>query len=957
MSLYPNIKDPDFNSKFHKKKEFVIYEKNDNSKIPLDKKTLQLHAHQLLISNFLSTHTPYRKLLLFHAVGTGKTLVAWAASRTFVEEYKKYPKTEATPNVFIVGFTSHLFKTEFTKWVELGFISANDIDNLLDLKEKHGYQSKEYIKERAIIYSRLSDRKYNGYYKFYGYRELFNKLFTSNTVNLDVEETIELKHLLKMIEDKKITVNYELLSEFENSLLICDEVHNTYNTENINNYGLCILYITYFVKSLKTIYMSATPLNNSPTEIIDLMNLLSDDLSEYIEPDKYHKIIEDAGSNALNVMSNMIKKRLTGKVSVFENVNPVKYPKRNIIGEPIDGIGLLKFVKCYASNRYYDEYKKLISYNKMTNKSFLSIHNRLFEDIILPDNINDDNKILEKGDKWSRQYELYFDENDGYSYGNFYNEDNLYNYSPKYYNMLKHLEHTKSKVFIYHNNVHKSGANMIASILRENGYIEMGDVPNDNTKCSICGKYYDEKHVDHNYIPLRYILYTGITQKNTLRELVYVFNDPRNIDGHYHKVLIGSRVISEGVTLNEVNNCYIMSLPINIPRMLQVIGRTTRDSTHINLPSDRQFVNIKLFVNSFTDKQKEDFITYHNLKNITKKQIYTIDEDRYRNKINDFLDIQFLEKTIKENAIDGLIHKSKGYNDGLNYDFIPFNNDRNVKIEYSQVDDFTYIHHGFIDNVLSMALEYIKELLIMNKVIKMEHIISYFKEHDYILQFNSKLVNENYIKYLVNTLMLYNNYDNSFINSTYNINKTIIRIDDYIITVNDINDIYNDIFNYQEAKHEINLLSRVGNIEDDITKMYLSKEKLITKLEDFFNIFEYNIPNNILKRLLEKSNNKIIKAIINRVNSSVKQKADKNYVLGIVDKSHKFKIRNKFFDRGVACSSLKKIHFIDHLKHLLDMEDSDIYHKSNKDLCKLVRDKLLKLEMEDDELRYFLLDL
>ena len=75
--------------------------------------------------------------------------------------------------------------------------------------------------------------------------------------------------------------------------------------------------------------------------------------------------------------------------------------------------------------------------------------------------------------------------------------------------MLTDLNNTVGKVFIYHNNINKSGVNMISSILKENGYIELNDTPNSSTRCSICKKFYNDKHVNHEFQALRFILYTG----------------------------------------------------------------------------------------------------------------------------------------------------------------------------------------------------------------------------------------------------------------------------------------------------------------------------------------------------------------------------------------------------------------------------------------------------------------
>ena len=872
--IYPNINDNNFINKIYNKLDYVIYEKSDQFSYEkeLDIDGLQLLGHQLFVQNFLSIHTPYRKLLLFHAVGTGKTLSAWSATKTFINEFKKYSKDEITPKIYIVGFTEHLFKMEFTKWVELGFVDNNDINYLSDIKKQYGYRSPEYIKERASIYARLTDRKYNGFYKFYGYQELYNKLFIKKDgFNIDIEDVeLNINTMLNYIKDGKIEVNHELLKTFENSLLICDEIHNTYNSDEINNYGICIMYITYFTKNIKSMYMTATPLNNNAREIIDLMNLLSNNINEYIPADKYNDILSKP--NSLETLEILIKKNLKGKVSVYENIDLRYYPERIFLGEKIKNINLLKFIKCYMSNYYFDRYLHLINYNKIYNSTTFNVVNKIYEDIILPDDLNDDKLIINQTNAWKNKYLINYDTYNEYSFGELYYKNNIKKYSPKYYEMLSHLNDTIGKVFIYHNNINKSGVNMIASILRENGYIDFDDAPRTSTRCSICNKFFNEKHINHEFQALRFILYTGQSVKNTLRELITMYNHPNNINGHMYKALIGSRVISEGVTLKEVNDCFIMTLPINISKMLQVIGRCTRNNTHINHDTDRQYVNIKIFIHSMTDYQKNEFKKFFNV-DFNLNDIYSIEEYHYKIKTDDHIEIQHVEKIIKENAIDGLLYPSNTYDDDLGYIFTPLKNN-SISISYKHLDDFTYIHHNFIDNVLEFTVNYIKNLLYNYKIMHINDIIDYFKYHDYIIEYNTELINENYIRYIINKILLYNNINNNVINNYYDINgKNIIRIDEYIILVDDINNIYNDIFNTQNKNKKINMLNFIDNVDTDIISIFKNVEKNVFTIYDFFKLFNSNIPSNLLKNELNKSNNKIIKTIMNKF--KLKKKTNK----------------------------------------------------------------------------------
>ena len=87
LSKYPNIfNEPDnmfnlynedFGKNIYHKKEFYDETLDKIEKIP--KKKGELLKHQKIISRFLSSYTLYDQLLLFHAMGSGKTCSAVGA--------------------------------------------------------------------------------------------------------------------------------------------------------------------------------------------------------------------------------------------------------------------------------------------------------------------------------------------------------------------------------------------------------------------------------------------------------------------------------------------------------------------------------------------------------------------------------------------------------------------------------------------------------------------------------------------------------------------------------------------------------------------------------------------------------------------------------------------------------------------------------------------------------------
>lgn len=92
--LYPSLNDPEFNAKIAMRKEFNDTQ-FDGGIYNIEKKAnemcnarFELAPHQLFVKNFLSMDTPYKSLLLYHGLGTGKTCSAIGIA----EEMRKYMK-------------------------------------------------------------------------------------------------------------------------------------------------------------------------------------------------------------------------------------------------------------------------------------------------------------------------------------------------------------------------------------------------------------------------------------------------------------------------------------------------------------------------------------------------------------------------------------------------------------------------------------------------------------------------------------------------------------------------------------------------------------------------------------------------------------------------------------------------------------------------------------------------
>ena len=98
---YPELDDNDFQKKIYKKREFYYHKIPENEKLDSYQQIkdyrdkicggkFNLYTHQSFLSNFINPNTPYKGLLIFHGVGTGKTGTAISIAENFKDMVIKY---------------------------------------------------------------------------------------------------------------------------------------------------------------------------------------------------------------------------------------------------------------------------------------------------------------------------------------------------------------------------------------------------------------------------------------------------------------------------------------------------------------------------------------------------------------------------------------------------------------------------------------------------------------------------------------------------------------------------------------------------------------------------------------------------------------------------------------------------------------------------------------------------
>jgi hypothetical protein len=323
--LYPSLDDPNFIVKIAEKKEFndTKYDGEIHQDIKayadsLSKLEFELSPHQAFVRNFLSSQTPYNSLLLYHALGSGKTCTAIGVC----EEMRDYSKQVGiTKRIIIVAsknvqdnFRLQLFDERKLKNINGIWNIKGCIGNKL-LKEINPSGFVGLNKEKIITQIKSI---INNSYLFLGYGQFANYIIKTSSIE---------SSSYKNDNDMRKAVIKKMKTEFDGRLIVIDEVHNIRMTEDNENKHVA-MNLELLVKSadnLRLLFLSATPMYNSYKEIVWLINLMNiNDRRGKIE---IRDIFDKYGNFRVGGEELLVRKA-TGYISFVRGENPYTFPYR-----------------------------------------------------------------------------------------------------------------------------------------------------------------------------------------------------------------------------------------------------------------------------------------------------------------------------------------------------------------------------------------------------------------------------------------------------------------------------------------------------------------------------------------------------------------------------------------------------------------------------------------------------
>lgn len=951
---YPELNDSEFYKKIYEKKEFYINKKKKEEKSYDDlclftKNEFELMEQQLFLKNFMSPSTPYKRILIFHGTGVGKTCTAIQIAEGFknilrdmdsdntVKKNKIYilARSDAQTNFIdeLSGYTSKCTGNEYSNDSEINILKNLEKDETPQGREK-------YRKYKKDLESRIKKTNKGGMYVFLGYQS-----FQYRTIGKKMKDSVTGK-ILKNKEGKiKRKITEPQITNLDNCILIVDEAHQITD----NDWGLAIRKIIKKSKNLRVVFLSATPMYHEALEIIPILNLLNIKQPTYynevftkqslkpkdIETDEKIKdkgvmYIPNWKKSTYTLTQNgldIIKSRSRGYISYLRGYNPsTSWPNRKIMGEYLDNEGVsqkdksryTKVIKCPMSKFHYATYKHY--YKGTMGPKLKHLINMVLPNpkdpkigIFQTSAIDNLHKIATK--KWlsENKLELIKDENHYIPDGGILKTKNLIKYSNKFVNIVETVNKAtfddSGIIFIYLEDIVGIGAKLLGNIFGMNGYVEYfsnkKEAPTKETKDFFTGLTESEmkkKYPKMNYSPAYYTILYGELDPDERNKLKKKINSPSNRLGKDVKIVIGSEVTKESITFLNIREIHIVNYQDNFSSIEQIIGRGIRHCSHRFLPKDKHEVKIFKYVTTLPPKIKGE----------------SSEEKEYRIMEKEHILIKKIERVLKESAIDCSLNieaniiekevkkykkcetkKNKTLCSSL-CDYMPCEytcdyTPDNTYISLKKLDKSTYT--GFLAlEEINKIIKIIQNIFNNHIALKLHHIINFIFQYP-----KTEYIEKKYIYLALETLIEDKIlFEHGLQNKKKILGYIIYRGGYYIFQPNNKNE--NISLFYRNIPYE--KLGVVSKVIDDYIK-----EKSKKKIKKVYNInLEWkNIANitkrDVLSRYLGKLLPDVQKILLEKlVKHAVKNKKLSKQYKKILPFFNNYLIQNKDLDSSLASS-------------------------------------------------------
>lgn len=270
------------------KVECVGAPENEDCQV-VPKSTTSFFPHQRVVRDLIQLDSPYRGLLLFHSLGTGKSATSIAAAEGFTHHHR-------TVHILVPAALEQNYREEikkyaqvgrglYKKWTEVRLDTTKEAD-------KEAYASLKRAHRLGADYFKTATGRSWVPFVPEGFPEAnivrrvaYKDMTTTERNKVD-------KAITKLIDARYTFTNYNGLTldkvnrmsakDFDNSFVIMDEAHN-FIRMIANKSTIARKLYTYLTeaKDMKLVLLSGTPIINHPYELGLMLNLVRGPITSY----------------------------------------------------------------------------------------------------------------------------------------------------------------------------------------------------------------------------------------------------------------------------------------------------------------------------------------------------------------------------------------------------------------------------------------------------------------------------------------------------------------------------------------------------------------------------------------------------------------------------------------------------------------------------------------------------
>lgn len=314
----------------------------DKGTCDLHIKSVSLFPQQRIIKDYMQFDSPYRGILLYHELGSGKSAASIAAAEGYINRKKIVIMTPASLSQNYENELMKISKTGLNlkkSWTLLKVEKSNK--EMMKTLNKYAITDK-IIKKDGLVWVPLYNKDINGA-EIIVERTKYSKI-PSNYKDI-VDQTI-----VHIIRNRYTFINYNGLtakmikelgaSPFDDTFVIIDEIHN-FISRIVNGSRLARTIYNHMMNAnnIKIVLLSGTPIINQPYEIATLINLIRGPMITYKIP------IANGQANKMNLINTLESSKHYNYIDEIyhddKNVNIILFPK-NFVRKDKDSSVIIK---------------------------------------------------------------------------------------------------------------------------------------------------------------------------------------------------------------------------------------------------------------------------------------------------------------------------------------------------------------------------------------------------------------------------------------------------------------------------------------------------------------------------------------------------------------------------------------------------------------------------------------